>query len=70
MIINIEFLEADAKLVQHGRRWLANVGNILISVKLSTNCPANMGPAVPYLTVAYFKSVYKIFPAIATGTSS
>ena len=32
--------------------------------------PANMGPAVPYLTVAYFKSVYKIFPAIATGTSS
>ena len=32
--------------------------------------PANMGPAVPYLTVAYFMSVYKIFPAIATGTSS
>ena len=37
---------------------------------LGQYCPANMGTAVPYLTVAYFKSVYKIFPAIATGTSS
>ena len=28
------------------------------------NIPANMGPAVPDLTAAYFQSVFKIFPAM------
>ena len=34
------------------------------SINQNYKYPANMGPAVPDLTAAYFQSVFKIFPAM------